>query len=87
MLDPIDKRAARAFGHVLRDFRAAAGLTQAQLADASNLDRTYISLLERGQRQPSLGTMLTFARCFGTRLVTLSEAVEDRLVLMNSRPE
>jgi transcriptional regulator with XRE-family HTH domain len=79
MPDPVDQRAALAFGQVLREFRSASGLTQARLAELSNLDRTYISLLERGQRQPSLGTMLTLARCFRTRLVALSEAVERSL--------
>jgi len=51
----------RAFGIVLREARAASGLSQESLAAEAGLDRTYISLLERGQRQPSLETIFILA--------------------------
>lgn len=50
-----------AFGEVLRKFRNDKNLTQEKLAFESNLDRTYISLLERGRRQPSLASILQLA--------------------------
>jgi len=49
------------FGAVLRDFRKEAGLSQERLALEAGLDRTFISLLERGLRQPSLKTLFTVA--------------------------
>jgi len=49
---------AEAFGHVLKITRKKRGLSQEQLALQSNLDRTFISLLERGKRQPSLTSIL-----------------------------
>jgi len=49
---------AEAFGHVLKTSRKKIGLSQEQLALQSNLDRTFISLLERGKRQPSLTSIL-----------------------------
>lgn len=52
---------AIAFGKALRASRAAAGLSQEKLALACDMDRTYVSLLERGERQPTLGTL--FALC------------------------
>lgn len=36
-------------------------LTQLKLAEKSDLDVTYISLLERGLRQPSLKTLIRLA--------------------------
>ena len=48
---------ATEFGDLLRRHREAAKLSQERLAEISNLDRTFISLLERGQRQPSLETV------------------------------
>lgn len=50
-----------AFGDLLKELREARGLSQSQLALESELDQTFISLLERGQRQPSLATL--FALC------------------------
>ena len=50
-----------AFGRVLRELRTKAGLSQGQLALNAGLDRTYISLLERGLRQPTLSTLFRLA--------------------------
>ena len=53
--------AAVAFGRVLRRARRRAGLTQEQLGLEADLRRTYVSLLELGQQQPSLTTILKLA--------------------------
>lgn len=47
-----------AFGRVLRQLRTEAGLTQEQLGFEADLQRNYVSILELGQQQPSLGTIL-----------------------------
>jgi DNA-binding XRE family transcriptional regulator len=51
----------RKFGVVLREARMRAGLSQEELADRSSLDVTYISLLERGLRSPSLDALFAIA--------------------------
>jgi transcriptional regulator with XRE-family HTH domain len=43
-----------AFGRALRRFRKEAGLTQEQLAFEADVRRTYVSLIELGQNQPTL---------------------------------
>ncbi len=53
--------AAVAFGNVLRRLRTEAGLTQEQLGFEADLRRTYVSILELGQQQPSLTTILKLA--------------------------
>lgn len=52
---------AVAFGKVLRRLRLEAGLTQEQLGFEADLRRTYVSILELGQQQPTLTTILKLA--------------------------
>lgn len=54
------------FGKVLRARRKEAGLTQEQLGFEAGLERNYISMLELGQRQPTLGSMFKLAAALGT---------------------
>ena len=53
-----------AFGEVIRELRKAKQISQEKLADASNLDRSFISLLECGHKQPSLVTIFQLAKAF-----------------------
>jgi len=52
----------RAFGDALRQFRQAQGLSQEALGFKSGYHRTYISLLERGQKSPSLQAIFRLAK-------------------------
>lgn len=54
---------AEAFGAALREARRKADLSQEALALESGVDRTFVSMLERGIRQPALATV--FALCEG----------------------
>ena len=54
--------AAVVFGLTLRKLREESGLTQEQLGFEAGLRRTYISILELGQQQPTLTTILKLAR-------------------------
>ena len=54
-------RLQNTFGQVLKELRNENDLSQQQLAFDSELDRTYISLLERGLRLPTLGTIFKIA--------------------------
>src|ERR1700686_2011349 len=57
---------APTFGQLLRRYRAAAGLTQEELAARSGLTPQGISLLERGERQhPQAYTVHTLANVLG----------------------
>lgn len=56
---------AIAFGDVLRAARSQAGMSQEALGLACDIDRTYVSLLERGERQPTLSTIFALARHLG----------------------
>lgn len=49
------------FGHRVRDLRQARGLSQEKLAEIAGLHRTYVSSLERGQRNIGLDNILALA--------------------------
>lgn len=53
---------AKAFGNALRETRRAAGMSQEMLALVSGVDRTFVSMMERGIRQPALSTVFAVAR-------------------------
>ena len=53
---------ASAFGMVIRELRNEAGLTQEQLGFEADLRRTFISVLELGQQQPTLTTIFKLAK-------------------------
>jgi transcriptional regulator with XRE-family HTH domain len=55
-----------AFGNAIREIRKRRGISQAALAEECSLDRTYISGIERGQRNPSLTNILKVAAALGT---------------------
>lgn len=55
-----------AFGKVLRRLRNEAGISQEQLAFMCDLDRTFISMLERGVRQPSLASIIAISEALQT---------------------
>ena len=67
------------FGVVLREFRDERGLSQEKLAELSDLERTFISFLERGERQPSLTTIFKIAKALDISATQLISAVEERL--------
>jgi transcriptional regulator with XRE-family HTH domain len=51
----------KAFGQVLKEIRRERGISQEELGFESGFHRTYISLLERGQKSPSLNTVFQLA--------------------------
>ena len=68
----------RAFGAEIRRRREALGISQEALAFRSELHRTYVSLLERGLRNPSLGVIAQLAEALDTPMVSIVRDVEKR---------
>jgi transcriptional regulator with XRE-family HTH domain len=50
------------FGNVLKQLRSDKGLSQEELGFESGYHRTYISMLERGKKSPSLKTIFQLAK-------------------------
>jgi transcriptional regulator with XRE-family HTH domain len=68
-----------AFGLVLRSIRNTRSMSQDDLGAKSGYHRTYIGMLERGEKSPSLRTIFDLASTLG---VSPSEIVKqvERLV-------
>jgi transcriptional regulator with XRE-family HTH domain len=52
----------RAFGEALRETRKERGISQMDLYEASGIDRTYISAIERGLQSPTIRMIARFAK-------------------------
>lgn len=63
------------FSAKLQQLRNNMGWSQGDLADKLNLATSTISMYERGQREPSIGTITDIANVFG---VTVDELMGDR---------
>ncbi len=73
------RRVAIAFGAVLRALRRERDLSQEQLAEGCDFDRTYPSLLERGLRTPTLTVLLRLADVLNVEAASLVSETVRRL--------
>lgn len=64
------------FAENLRAARADAGISQETLGARADLHRTEVSLLERGERDPRLATIVKLARGLGVPVSALIAGVE-----------
>jgi transcriptional regulator with XRE-family HTH domain len=58
-------------GRRVREARVRRGLTQLDLAQAAELSVAYVSLIERGGRNPPLTTVASLARALGVGVTEL----------------
>lgn len=66
-------------GEVLRSYRLLAKKTQEGLALEAGIDRTYISMLERGEASPTLKTLKSITKRLDVSLATLIQEFETKL--------
>ncbi len=69
------------FGAVLRKLRLQHVLTQEKLASLSHMERTFISMLERGVKQPSLESICNLSQAFGLRTHELLHLFEQEILM------
>jgi len=60
-------------GQLIRSKRESQGLTQLELAEKSKVDRNYIGMLERGERNPSYLSLQKIASGLG---ITVNQLIE-----------
>lgn len=68
-----------AFGKAVRLRRHELELSQEELGARCGLDRTYISGIERGERNPTIQTIWVFADGLDTTPSVLIERAEQRI--------
>lgn len=70
-----------AFGKVLRAVRKEVGLTQEELGLAAEIDRTFVSMMERGERQPTVRVLFRLSAALKlppARLIELTQEQVER---------
>ncbi|OHX10521.1 helix-turn-helix domain-containing protein [Chromobacterium sphagni] len=67
-----------AFGMVLRDLRKQKGYSQETLGFEANLARNYISLMELGQRSPTLDTLIALCSALDIPFPALAMLIQAK---------
>ncbi|HEY9188980.1 MAG TPA: helix-turn-helix transcriptional regulator [Ignavibacteria bacterium] len=75
----------QAFGEVLKKYRLQLHISQEELAHQSGLDRTFISLLERGKRKPTLNTVFSICKCLKNEPHIIIQEVEKLIYENNEK--
>jgi transcriptional regulator with XRE-family HTH domain len=68
--------ALRKFGENVRKRRESRNLSQEGLAEAADLDRTYIGGIERGERNPTIASALRIAKALRVTVAELCAGIE-----------
>jgi transcriptional regulator with XRE-family HTH domain len=69
----------KAFGQVIKLMREEQGLSQQELADYAELDRSYISDMERGRYNPTLRSIYKLAEILKIKPNKLIEKVDKNI--------
>ena len=72
---PAKDRTLSKFGLNVARLRAAKGFSQEKLAEKAGIDRTYVSGIERGVRNPGIKMVLQIAKALGVSITELCEDV------------
>jgi transcriptional regulator with XRE-family HTH domain len=73
------------FGVALRRLRLAAGMSQERLGLEAGVQRNFVSLIETGQNQPTIGTISKLAQALGMKASELVAAAEAEAVSAQRR--
>jgi transcriptional regulator with XRE-family HTH domain len=73
---PRHDKALSEFGRNVSRFRDQAGLSQDKLAEKADVDRTYLSGIERGVRNPGIKIVIRIARALRISVNQLCKGVD-----------
>ncbi|WPZ35518.1 helix-turn-helix transcriptional regulator [Thalassobaculum sp. OXR-137] len=74
---------AKHFGAAVRTHRKLLRLSQEELADRAEMDRTYVSGIERGTRNPTLDVLQRVADALGSDLDVIFATARE--IALNSK--
>lgn len=74
----MNKSLAQVFGEVLKELRTQVGISQENLAYECDLDRSFISMLERGLRMPTIATLFQLSKPLNKAPFEIIKIVEHR---------
>jgi transcriptional regulator with XRE-family HTH domain len=64
---PREKELLLRFGRGVRRLREKRNLSQENFAELANVHRTYVGMLERAEKSPTLGMVAAWSKAFGLR--------------------
>lgn len=66
-------------GNVIAEFRKKKGMSQEVLSGLSDIGRTHLSAIERGQRKPTLETLYKICVALGVKMSEVVCEIERRI--------
>ncbi len=84
-MDKDKTKVLKALGCLVRKHRDHLGISQEKLALQSDLDRTYISGIERGIRNPSLTALVSLADGLKIDVSSLLNGLETEINLQDGK--
>jgi len=66
-------------GEVIAGFRKNKGITQEVLSGLSDIGRTHLSAIERGERKPTLETLYRISRALNIQMSCIILSIEEEL--------
>lgn len=66
-------------GSVIADFRKRKGVSQEVLSGLSDIGRTHLSAIERGERKPTLETLYRICVALDVKMSDVVLEIENRL--------
>jgi transcriptional regulator with XRE-family HTH domain len=83
---PLPSSPLSAFGRAIRELRHTQGISQEELGYRSGLDRTYVGGIERGERNPTLCSILRLATGLEVPVSSIVERFERLLEEARTTP-
>ncbi len=75
------------FGEVLRRYRSELNVSQEELAFRAGVDRTFVSRIERGLRQPTITTLIGLGLALGVSAAELVRETETEYLIRHPKAE
>jgi transcriptional regulator with XRE-family HTH domain len=72
-MKPLNKELCKSFGIRVRDLRRSLNLSQEDLAEAADLHRTYIGMIERGEKNATLTSIDRIAKALNVKISDLTD--------------
>ena len=66
-------------GETIAEFRTKKGLTQEVLSGLSDIGRTHLSAIERGERKPTLETLYRISRALDVKMSLIVTVIESKI--------
>ena len=66
-------------GEVIAAYRLRKGVTQEVLSGLSDIGRTHLSAIERGQRKPTLETFFRLSEALGIKASDMMKLIEEEM--------